>query len=274
MTLALQRSTMMKYLALAVMGLGTFYGASNPQVKVAGVSMVFPGAGFLAVGGLSGAIGFIVALLLELLCLFAWFGAGGLAFPLFHWILSGVIAVLCTGSSIVESSPAITVGLVATLYTYLKTSANGETSREKYKREHRNEWLQTVNKKWEIDSQVAEIPGSRELSLEQLRHVQHILELAMQDLNDWDGFTMIDQFQPAALRYQLYEFVNVLGLYQCIYSPNFHGYLSGSIRNSIEKSLTPKVLGFWKWESLWGKFTTVSRGFFQPILPLFAELLQ
>jgi hypothetical protein len=41
-----------------------------------------------------------------------------------------------------------------------------------------------------------------------------------------------------------------------IYTPNFHGYLNTSFRNIIEKSLTQKVLNFWKWESLWGKFTT------------------
>jgi hypothetical protein len=28
------------------------------------------------------------------------------------------------------------------------------------------------------------------------------------------------------------------------------------MRNCIEKSLTERVIGFWKWESLWGKFTT------------------
>ncbi len=42
--------------------------------------------------------------------------------------------------------------------------------------------------------------------------------------------------------------------YQFNYAPNFHGYLSEAMRRCIEKSLTERVVGFWKYESSWGKF--------------------
>jgi hypothetical protein len=47
-----------------------------------------------------------------------------------------------------------------------------------------------------------------------------------------------------------------LAIYQGIYAPNFHGDWSSIYRRSITKCLTPRVLGFWKWETLWGKFKT------------------
>ena len=40
------------------------------------------------------------------------------------------------------------------------------------------------------------------------------------------SFTIIDQFQPAALRYQINHMGFALGMAQGMYTPNFHGYLS------------------------------------------------
>ncbi|OGE55071.1 hypothetical protein PENARI_c005G07550 [Penicillium arizonense] len=45
-------------------------------------------------------------------------------------------------------------------------------------------------------------------------------------------------------------------MYQGICVPNFPGYCSNTYRQLIAKSLSPPVLGYWKWEALWGKFTT------------------
>lgn len=86
--------------------------------------------------------------------------------------------------------------------------------------------------------------------------VQWTIDQGHLKIDDWTNFTVIDQFQTSALRYQLYEMMYCLGAYQGIYTPNFHGYSAQAFRNTIEKSLTPKVLGFWKWETRWGKFST------------------
>lgn len=110
----------------------------------------------------------------------------------------------------------------------------------------------------EIDRICAPRPKDedRELSLEELRAVQHVIDLGLLDIDDWSEFGVIDQFQTSALRYQLYEMMYTYGIYQGTYTPNFHGYLSQAFRNTIEKSFTKKVMNFWKWESLLGKFTT------------------
>lgn len=97
-------------------------------------------------------------------------------------------------------------------------------------------------------------PGSRELDLKTLRFMQWFLELGLTAKDDFSYHDIIDQFQTSAIRYQLYESLSDLAMYQFVFAPNFHGYLSQAMRNCIEKSLTEKVVGFWKWESLWGKF--------------------
>jgi len=75
-----------------------------------------------------------------------------------------------------------------------------------------------------------------------LRFTQWFIELGLTDKDDWSYHDVIDQFQTSAIRYQLYETVSDLGMYQYIFAPNFHGYLSQAQRNVIEKSLTEKVV--------------------------------
>jgi subtilase family serine protease len=40
--------------------------------------------------------------------------------------------------------------------------------------------------------------------------------MGLRDLNDWTDIKAIDQFQTAAIRYQLYEHIYALGAYQGI----------------------------------------------------------
>lgn len=124
------------------------------------------------------------------------------------------------------------------------------------KRDTRNAFIESELANIDQTSLSAPKDADRELDLEALRAVQYLIDQARRDINDWTDFTVIDQFQTAALRYQLYEIIYVLSTYQGIYTPNFHGYLSAAVCKTIEKSLTPTVLNFWKWETLWGKFKT------------------
>jgi len=118
------------------------------------------------------------------------------------------------------------------------------------KRNGRNEYLIPAVRKTQAEGERAP-PGSRELSPRDLRFIQWFVELGMRLFDDFAYHDVIDQFQTAAIRYLLYEAVSDLGLYQFNYAPNFHGYLSLAQRRIIEKSLTERVVGFWKYESAW-----------------------
>lgn len=218
-SVSLQKATKIKYGAMVATGLAMFYFSSSATLRTAGLSLLFPGAGFLAVGGIGGVIGFALAIAFIPVALFAWFGAGGLAFPLGDWLISGVVATWLADSSVVESSPIIALGLIAVVWTYLVTRTEYEEQAESAKMYRRNRTLIDADKEWKLSSDPAGPPGSRELTLEQLRYMQRIVDLALKDFDDWEGFTDIDQFQTAALRYQLYDLVYSLSTWTTAYAP-------------------------------------------------------
>ncbi|PNP86631.1 hypothetical protein FNYG_00021 [Fusarium nygamai] len=101
-----------------------------------------------------------------------------------------------------------------------------------HKAQERNKYLVQAVEEQLANATPAPAPGSRELSLDTLRHVQHMIERGLSPHDDFSFHDVIDQFQTGAVRYQLYGVVDVLSLYQCHYAP-----------------------GYWKWESIFGRFT-------------------
>jgi hypothetical protein len=208
-----------------------------------------------------------------------WFGAGGFLFPILVWVLSAVGAYFAAGETLFEYGDLVSLAMVGALVVHLRRkNAIGHKEAEE-KRTQRNEYLPTVLEEIQTTAIPAPPDSERELTLDQLRDVQYAIDQARLGLNDWTNHTYIDQFQTASLRYQLYEILYCLGAYQGIYCPNFHGYLNEGFQNVIAKALTKPVNGFWKWESLWGKFTTnydpvirdniMVTGFFQQGLMLY-----
>jgi hypothetical protein len=141
------------------------------------------------------------------------------------------------------------------VYIYLRILSAREKKANTTKRKRRNDFLPDAVP--EVDASATPAPPAteRELSLDALRALQYVVDQSRLGVDDWTNHTVIDQFQTSALRYQMYEIMYMIGIYQGIYAPNFHGYASEGVRNVIEKSMTKKVMNFWKWESLWGKFT-------------------
>jgi hypothetical protein len=238
---------------MAGAGLYGFYTSESTKVRAGSLSLLFPGAGLIAVLSIPSILAFVLSTAMIPLVLFAWFGAGGLLFPILLWTGTAGLSVLLAGDSLFElAAPIWTVfcGTAILYITYQTFSANRQAIK---KRESRNLYLVQSVRDSQTQAKLPE-PGSRELDLETLRFLQWFLELGMTAKDDFSYHDVIDQFQTSAIRYQLYEAVSELGLYQLVYAPNFHGYLSQAMRNIIEKSLTQKVVGFWKWETLWGKF--------------------
>ena len=243
-----QRRTLVQYAVMAAGGLYAFYTFESPSVRASSLGLLFPGAGLVAVATIPSIFAFLISTALIPLVLFAWFGAGGVLFPMLLWGGSSALAGFLARDSLFDIAgplwTAICVGGVG--YTaYATHTANAEARANRIKR---NEYLidsvqqtQAAGKKHE--------PGSREVDLRTLRFLQWTLELAHTAKDDFSYHDVIDQFQTSAIRYQLYETVSDLGCYQFIYAPNFHGYLSQGMRNCIEKSLTEKVVGFWKCKS-------------------------
>lgn len=189
-----------------------------------------------------------------------WFGAGALIFPSLIWILSIGGAYTVTGNSVWESSGWVAPGALFMAFLWLNRSAARDRVVAKKKRLDRNAFLPEQLAELEQNSAAAtqsalEGCGCDELDLPTLRRMQFLLDAAFQDLDDWSTFNVIDQFQTAALRYQIYQMMYCLGLYQCDFVPNCHAFVSEAFQRVIERSLTPKVLSFWRWERFGGKLS-------------------
>jgi hypothetical protein len=93
-----------------------------------------------------------------------------------------------------------------------------------------------------------------ELSLDELKLARHLLQIALQDDDDWSNYQIIEQFQPTAIRYQLNGLGWALSLLQYARMPAFHGYVSEAQRRLISKYQQRKVWSYWWLENLWGNF--------------------
>jgi hypothetical protein len=223
----------------------------NAGWQAAGLGLLAPGVGFVAAGGWWPLL-FPVTLGLFWLSIVAWFWAGIVIAPLTVWLGTAALAGAATGSSIWP--PAIYVVPACALAIFGVFQYRG------MKRRHRDREAYKLRQTFFADS-LAEVqaksvaepaPGSRELDPEQIAALRYVLERALQPVNAFKGFTIIDQFQPAALRYQINHMGFALGLAQCHYLPNFHGYLMQAQRNLIDKYRDPKVWRYWVLESMWG----------------------
>ncbi|PNP79437.1 hypothetical protein FNYG_07272 [Fusarium nygamai] len=255
-----QARTLGVWIALALTALGIFfqdYVDIGTKYRAAALGLIFPGTGYLASANVLGGILFARTWASIPLALFAqWFGAGAILFPLLVWCLSILGAYFTIGDTVWENSSYWAPGILVTAFLYANVSSRAERNRGYKTRMARNEFI--LRQAAETDRLVAAASKKEEdeeLSIESLRKLQFLFDQAFQSLDDWSGFTIVDQYQTAALRYQIYQMMFVLGLYQSTYALNAHGYVNQAFQRVIERSLTQKVLNFWKWERLTGKFS-------------------
>ncbi|KAL6410795.1 hypothetical protein AUP68_07227 [Ilyonectria robusta] len=250
-----QRRTLYQYAAISLSGLWAFYNLDNTAYRAAALGSLFPGAGLTAVASLTSMAAFLLTLVLIPVTIFIWFAMGGIFFPIALWVGSSITAGYLASDTLFESSAALWAIFCYSGIFWLMSNARSLNAAGYSKAQERNKYLVEAVQEQLADATPAPAPGSRELSLETLRHVQHMLERGLSARDDFSYHDVIDQFQTGAVRYQLYGVVDVLSLYQCHYAPGFHGYLSRASQNCIEKSLQKRIMSYWKWESIFGRFT-------------------
>jgi hypothetical protein len=233
---------MVQYAVLCAGGLTIWYKSENPRLRAAGLGMLFPGAGLIAACSISAVLGFVLSTALIPLVLFAWFGCGGIAFPIGLWTGTIGLGALLAKDSVWEGAAPLWSAICVSGVAYIVWKSSLGNAKAKQKRQVRNTYLIDAVQQNQA-SAVEPEAGSREVDEETLRFVQWTIELGLTGKDDYSYHDVIDQFQTSAIRYQLYEAVSGLGLYQNVYTPNFHGYLSLAQRNILEKSLQKKIVG-------------------------------
>jgi len=252
-TTARQRRTLIVYATVCIVGLVPALIGASSGWQAAGLGLWMPGAGFVAVGGWAVLL-FPIVLALFGVSLIAWFWAGMVIAPLTVWLGSAAIAGAMAGDSTWSGAHLFVALCMAATGYYVRMRAQRNRVRDEQKADRRLRFLPASLAEVEVRAAAVPDASTREMTSDQLASLRYVLDRSLQPVDQFNGFDVIDQFQPAALRYQLNHMGFALGLAQGAYTPNFHGYMHAAQRNLIDKYLLKRVWSYWVYESCWGHF--------------------
>lgn len=253
LTASRHRRTAMLYGMLCLLAVLPILLGKSPAWQAAGLGLFMPGSGFLAVGGWWMVL-FPVTVFIFWISVIAWFWAGMVVAPLTVWLGTAVLAGLLAGDAVWVPAYYLAPAAAAATFFYgqyrnVKRHAK-DAEHFKLRQTFYVDSLAEVNQRAAVEP----IAGERELTPDQLKAARFILDLALQPVGEYKGYTIIDQFQPAALRYQINHLGFALGMLQGHYAPSFQGYLRQAGRNVVDTYLVKRVWDYWVLESMWGHF--------------------
>jgi Linalool dehydratase/isomerase len=245
------------------------FASTTSHLQALAMGLILPGAGFLALSNDISTIGFMdIAMALSVLCLFIgslilWFGTGNAIAPIFVWGLSALISaevaknglpqMVTCGSFRINAQWLldfiVLIGFSLVIIMHYCRQIIGKKHRQQA-----NLYLQTTAPIIAATFEQANQNETNEFSLSDLKRMRFLLDRALQPIESFDGFEWIDQFQTAAVRYQLNFLGYALSMAQATHCPAFSGYLDDAQRNLIIKQTDYRVWKYWKIENCWGNF--------------------
>ena len=227
---------------------------ASPSLVALGLGVVLPGGGLFATGHvLWGAVA-VVAFVLSLV---VWWFAAPVVLPPLVWLAAAVASAFAAGGGPVTGASVVAVAAVAPvllavahLVHRVRHAGQVRTGRALNARLAGVEFSVTGPPALATDLPVAES------SPDDLARLRYALDLALQPLDEFDGFTHLDQYREAALRYQLNALGYGVAMSQYTRTPAFSGYLAEAQSNAITKMLQRRVWGYWAKENAWGNLST------------------
>lgn len=247
-------------LYLGLVALGSVLLLQTPQDawQIFGLGLLLPGGGFLAHADVctSSGIGHGLAALLSLgafaFSLLIWFGTGNVLAPPLVWLSSALWAAGMRHG-------AIQHGLVKMVYTSMgmATVALALTmlawwAWARRQRRMDNGYLLQQRSRLDQVFTASQHDDQPEMSLDHLQRLRFALDRALQPDDAFAGFEHRDQFQTAALRYQLNFLGYGIALTQARFTPAFAGYTREAQRKLLHKQGQHRVWSYWALENLWG----------------------
>ncbi|BDD64337.1 hypothetical protein MAP00_009164 [Monascus purpureus] len=233
------------YKGLSVLALTSFIFNVDTRLQNAGLALLFPGGAFLGLGGILADRVFTDTIAFRtqyfpLVC------NGQYSCALLTWpgqVLVIPLLPAAAGSTTygIYAVPA----LVILTYYSLDRWSKGIHAETLVKRDKRDRFLPTAIAELQKKSASVAIPEDLELGEEELGQLRFLLQVALQDKDDWRNFSIVEQFQPSAFRYQLCEVAHTLAFANKIYTPSFRGgYLHEGQKKIIQKYCQEKVLWY------------------------------
>jgi len=241
------RTTLTIYAMVAFIGFLPTLLDAHHHWRALGMGLAIPGGGCLFYG--HGWL-FAASFLSFLFGLVLWFGTANALAPPTVWLLTLMMVFHHNHSDDTPWGPAkwVALGIVLVPFVGIAVIRQIDLWRGRALAKKRNEYLS------EPETVLSAEPAQTqdELSEEDLAVLRYSLNRALQPVDEFNGFQIIDQIKLAALRYQLNWMSYGLSLMQYNYTPAFHGYVSEAQRLAIDKMRDRKVWKFWRLENMWG----------------------
>lgn len=244
--------------------IGMIAASARPDVLAFALGLIVPGGGFLLWAGPHNpmqelAIGLFAASHLAFLASVAiWFATGNVLLPIAVWLLAALGAAGCgatgwvgAGEGVWQSATHLVPLGAATAVALAWGLAVSAGRRGVRRRERLNVHLQSVEARRSLASPRS-TPDGGELSPQDLQLMRLLLDRALQPVDAFEGFEWIDQFQTAAVRYQLNFISYALSIAQSVHLPAFEGYVDTAQRNLAAKQRNHRIWRYWKLENMWG----------------------
>ncbi len=231
--------------------------AGDTPVQIFGLGLMWPGGGFLAhadftsAAGLSHLLFALTGTLAFVMAVGVWFATGNVMAPPFVWFLLAILGSAMDHGHRHLSAAWLALGLnlalaIGTSCVMLLLRWHG-----KRRREAGNIYLKEESAK--VAARFAAPDEKRDaLSGDDLKRLRFLLDRALQPLEQFNGFEWLDQFQTAAVRYQLHFAGYALAMVQSTRLPAFHAYLSDAQLRLILKHTQHSVWRYWALENAWG----------------------
>jgi Linalool dehydratase/isomerase len=235
--------------AVFLLGIAPVLLDAAPRWKAFGLGLLFPGAGFLYAGGIAGPVFAVLSAALFVVIMFFWWARGVVLAPPGVLLGTALLAAAWIGNApgIAWGEWAIPAAVLA-FHGVLAFKRRQAFSSALARAEVHNTAIARaapILRDYPVAA-AAEMPKS------QIGEFRRMLDLALQPVDSWSGFSMNDTWQDGALRYQICTMSWNLALGQYSQLPAFHGYLNQAQDNLIRKHIDRKTWNYWYWESLWG----------------------
>ena len=221
--------------------------AGHGRSDAVALDLVFPGAGFLHWAG-PGQAGLAVGLAAGVLLLFGlalakWFATGNVVLPPLLWLAAAGAAARPDWFALDGRVTQPTSGyLIPVLLVVVWSARLAMPGRSPVARPTA---LSTT-----VHASVAQ--PQAEIALDDLKRLRLLADRALQPVAAFDGFEWRDQFQTAAVRYQVNFIAYALAMAQARHVPAATGWLAEAQSRLLAKQGEPRLWRHWALENAWG----------------------
>lgn len=250
-TRAKQQRLLKAYVLLWGIGAVISFIAPTQAMQTFGLGLILPGLGFLpnllSHFDVVSILAFSTGIAAFMASLTIWFATGNVILPCVTWGALALLAMLFAAEPIPPQVPLLPIAMFISIGLHRAVTAR--------KAETRRDTLNTSRSTYQSPAERL-TPAPNELTDADLACLRLLLDRALQPVEEFNGFDALDQFQTAALRYQLNFTSYALSMVQATALPAFKGYMFEAQSNLNAKQENPTVWGYWKLENIWGNFDT------------------